>query len=99
MRVDEVLDELGQGALRRELLRERERLLGGRDLSCQEEPEHALGDDLLAAGCGREYFLTVRNGEPVEADALCGMSVMALLRGKLNVPRRGRARRLPRAWL
>ena len=79
LRVDEILNELGQGTLRRELLRERERLLGRWDLSCQQQPEHALRDDLLAAGRGREYLLAVRNGEPVEADALCGVSVMATL--------------------
>ena len=41
-----------------------------RNLSSEQEPEHALGDDLLAVGGGRELLLTIWDGQSVEADTL-----------------------------
>ena len=41
-----------------------------RNLSGEQEPEHALRDDLLAIDGSGELFLTIRDGQSMEADTL-----------------------------
>ena len=52
-RVDEFLDKLGKFSTLRKLIREGTDLFWGRNLPGEQEPEHALGDDLLATDGGR----------------------------------------------
>ena len=42
----------------------------GRDFAREEQPEHALSDDLCASRSRREHFLAVRNRQAMEADSL-----------------------------
>ena len=69
-RVNEFLDKLGKFSAFCKLIGEGTDLFWGRNLSGKQEPEHALGDDLLAINSGRELFLAIRDGQPMEADAL-----------------------------
>ena len=69
-RVNEFLDKLGKFSTLRKLVREGTDLFWGRNLSGEQEPEHALGDDLLATCGGRELFLAIWNGQSVETDTL-----------------------------
>ena len=68
--VNELLDLGREVAILRKLGRKSAGLCLGGDLASEEEPEHTLGDDLLASLCGREELLALGDGEPVEADAL-----------------------------
>jgi hypothetical protein len=70
LRVYELDNVLREVTLFCELARQLACLGLGRDFACEQKPEHALSDDLLAAGCSRQLFLTVWNGEAMEADAL-----------------------------
>ena len=69
-RVNEFLDKLGKFPTFCELVGERTDLFWGRNLSGKQEPEHALGDDLLAIDSGGELLLAIRDGQSVEADTL-----------------------------
>ena len=69
-RVNEFLDEFGEFSALRELVGEGTDLFWGRNLSGEQEPEHALRENLLAIrGCGK-LLLAIWNGQSVEADAL-----------------------------
>jgi hypothetical protein len=70
VRVNKFLDKLGELSTFRKLIGEGANLFWGRNLPSEQEPEHALGNDLLAiGGCG-ELFLAIWNGQSVEADPL-----------------------------
>lgn len=60
--VDEVLDELGDGRPGGPVGREGGALLGGGDLSGQEEPEESLGKGLVASGSLGEELLALGDG-------------------------------------
>jgi hypothetical protein len=68
--VDEVLDELGDRRPGGPVGREGGALLGGRDLTGQEEPEEGLGQGLVASGSLGEELLALGDGLAAEADAL-----------------------------
>ena len=70
IRVNEFLHKLGKFSTFRELIGEGTDLFRGRYLSGEQEPEHALRDDLLAIDSGGELFLAIWNGQSVEADTL-----------------------------
>lgn len=60
--VDEVLDELGDGRPGGPVGGEGGALLGGGDLSGQEEPEESLGKGLVASGSLGEELLALGDG-------------------------------------
>ena len=69
-RINEFLDKFGKFTTVRELLREGADLFWGRNLPGEQEPEHALRDDLLAVNSGWELLLAIWDGQSVEADTL-----------------------------
>jgi hypothetical protein len=69
-RVDKFLDKFRKFSALREFIGEGTNLFRGRNLSSEQKPEHALGEDLSAVCCGRELLLAIWDGQPVEADAL-----------------------------
>lgn len=71
--VNELLDELGDLGSGGPFLREALDLLGGRDLSGEEEPEERFGQRLRSTRGGRELLLTFRDGEASESDTLIGV--------------------------
>ena len=75
LRVDELLDVLGQLAAVRELSGELAGLLRSGDLTGHEEPQHTLWQDLFAARRRRQLLLAFGYGEAVEANALCDESI------------------------
>lgn len=70
VRIDKVFDELRKISFFGEFSGELPGLFGCRNLTCQEEPEHTLGDDLLASWRRRKNLLAVGNSKTVEADTL-----------------------------
>ena len=70
IRVNEFLDKFWKFSTFRELIGEGTNLFRGWYLSGEQEPEHALRDDLLAVGSGGELFLAIWNGQSVETDTL-----------------------------
>ena len=96
-RINEFLDKLGKFSTFRELIRERADLFWGRHLPGEQEPEHALRDNLLAIDSGGELFLAIWNGQSVEAYTL-----VADVRNRLRTawdmhePRLGQGQSLPR---
>ena len=68
--VNELLNFLGKVSLFCELLGKLLGLLRCGDLAGEQEPEHGLGNHLLAARCRRKDLLAFRNRETVEADTL-----------------------------
>lgn len=70
VRVDKFLDKLGELSTFREFIGEGANLFWGRNLPSEQEPEHALRNDLLAIdGCG-ELFLAIWDGQSMETDPL-----------------------------
>ena len=69
-RVNKFLDKFGKFSALRELIREGTNLFWGRNISGEQEPEHALRDDLLAIDGGRELLLAIWDVQPMEADTL-----------------------------
>ena len=69
-RVNEFLDKLGKFSTLREFIREGTDLFWSRNLSGEQEPEHALGDDLPAIDGSGELFLAIWDGQSMEADTL-----------------------------
>jgi hypothetical protein len=69
-RVDELFDKLGKFSTFRELIGEGTNLFWGRNLSGEQEPEHALRNDLPAINSSGELFLAIWDGQSVEADTL-----------------------------
>ena len=97
IRVHEFLDKLGKFSTFRELIGEGTDLFWSWHLSGEQEPKHALRDDLLAIDSSGELFLTIWDGQSVEADALVN-HVRNLLKavGCMHEPHLGQGRNLPR---
>jgi len=70
LRVDEIFHKFGEFSLLREFSREVSGLFWGGDLSSEQQPEHTLWNDFLPSRGRGKDFLTVRNRETVEPDAL-----------------------------
>lgn len=70
VRVNELFDVFREVTLLGQFSGQLSRLCFGGNLAGEEEPEHALGDNLLALRRCRELFLTIRDGQSVEADTL-----------------------------
>ena len=70
LRVNELLNVFRQVTLLGKLTRKLAGLGLRRDLAREEEPEHALGDNLLSTRGGSESLLTVRDSQAMEPNTL-----------------------------
>ena len=68
--VYEIYNIFGKLSLFCEFSRKLTGLLNRWDLSREQKPEHALSDHFFPSGGSREYFLALRNGQPVKPNAL-----------------------------
>ena len=97
IRIYEFLDKFGKFSAFRELIGEGADLFRGWYLSGEQEPEHALRDDLLAVDSGGELFLAIRDGQSMEADTLViSVSSWPAIVRDMHEPRLGQERSLPR---
>lgn len=69
-RVNEILNEFRKVTPFRKLTREGADLFWSRNLSGEQEPEHALGEDLLAICSSGKFLLAIWDGQSMEADTL-----------------------------
>lgn len=71
--VNELLNELGDLGTSSPFLGKTLDLVGGWDLTSEEEPEKSLGEGLRSTWGGGELSLALRDGETSESDTLVGV--------------------------